>query len=142
MLANGFFLSCFIFLSFSYRVQFDVTVPSGDKSFVVNVDPTWAPLACMFLQNESFQYIFDWYLLLLAAKFKELLGVKYYDENAFFRVSKGFMTLFGISGDPEANRQYTHARFEDEPTKVSNKRGYLTFIPTGTHFSLFDFILI
>lgn len=72
--------------------------------------------------------------IVLATKFKELLGVKYYDENAFFRVSKNFMTLFGISGNPEANRQYTHAKFEDEPAKVSNKRGYLTFIPTGTHF--------
>ena len=29
---------------FAYRVKFDVSIPSGDASFIMNVVPQWAPI--------------------------------------------------------------------------------------------------
>ena len=50
-------------------------------SFIIRVSPQLAPLG--------------------AARFRELVGSKFYDGAPFFRVIAGFMAQFGINGDPQ-----------------------------------------
>jgi peptidyl-prolyl cis-trans isomerase A (cyclophilin A) len=95
----------------AYKVKFDVSIPSGDASFVVDVDAQWAPIG--------------------AARFKELVESKFYDGCRFFRVIPGFMAQIGISGDPAVSAEWRSKTIADEPVLKSNLRGYLSFAKTG-----------
>ena len=94
-----------------FRVQFDVSVQSGDSSFVVEVDESWAPLG--------------------AARFKELVSAGFYDDTRFFRVIPGFMAQFGLSGDPKVSSEWRAKPINDEPVTQKNLPGYITFAKTG-----------
>ena len=91
----------------TFRVKFETS--AGD--FVVEVHPDWAPKG--------------------AARFKELVEAKYYDECRFFRVIEGFMAQFGMNGDPEINAKWDKKEIQDDPVKQSNTRGRLTFAMSG-----------
>lgn len=80
-------------------------------SFTVEVHPSWAPLG--------------------AARFKELLDRHFFDSVRFFRVVPGFMAQFGIAGEPAEAARWENAKLADDPVKVSNKRGYITFATSG-----------
>jgi peptidyl-prolyl cis-trans isomerase A (cyclophilin A) len=95
----------------AFRVKFDVSVPSGDASFVMNVDPQWAPIG--------------------AARFKELVQSKFFDGCRFFRVIPGFMAQIGINGDPALSAEWRSKTINDEPVLKSNLRGYVSFAKTG-----------
>merc|ERR1712194_598258 len=82
-----------------------------NKTFRVKVHPDWAPLG--------------------AARFKELVEAKFYDDIRFFRVIPNFMVQFGLSGDPAKNAEWRAKPINDEPVKESNKPGYITFAKTG-----------
>jgi peptidyl-prolyl cis-trans isomerase A (cyclophilin A) len=56
-----------------------------------------------------------------------LVKIGYYDNVAFFRAIEGFMVQFGIHGDPKINGLWSETNLQDEPVKVSNKKGYLTY---------------
>ncbi len=101
-----FFPTCF-----AYRVKFDVSIPSGDASFIINVDPQWAPIG--------------------AARFKELVESKFFDGCRFFRVIPGFMAQIGINGDPATSAEWRSKTIPDEPVLKSNLRGYVSFAKTG-----------
>jgi peptidyl-prolyl cis-trans isomerase A (cyclophilin A) len=90
-----------------YRVKFETS--EGD--FVVEVHPDWAPNG--------------------AARFKELVEAKFYDDCRFFRVINGFMAQFGMNGDPEVNDQWREMKIKDDPNKKSNTRGMMTFATSG-----------
>lgn len=94
-----------------FRVQFDVKTTAGDEKFVVQVHEDWAPIG--------------------AARFKELVETKFYDDTRFFRVIPSFMVQFGLSGDPGLNAEWRAKTIKDEPVKESNKPGYITFAKTG-----------
>ena len=77
----------------------------------VKVNSAWAPIG--------------------AARFKELVEAKFYDDTRFFRVIPSFMVQFGLSGDPATNAKWRSKGIMDEPVKESNKPGYITFAKTG-----------
>ncbi len=90
---------------------FHVLFETSKGDFTVEVTRAWAPRG--------------------ADRFYNLVKNGYYDGCRFFRVVKGFMVQFGISGDPEVNAAWRAARFEDDPGRESNKRGYVTFAHAG-----------
>lgn len=90
-----------------YKVDLQTT--KGDVVILVHRD--WSPLG--------------------ADHFYELVKKGYYDNNAFFRVVKGFVVQFGMNGDPAINKSLGEATIPDDPPKVSNKTGSVTFAQTG-----------
>jgi len=97
-----------------FRVKFDVALnPATDEveSFTVLVHEDWAPIG--------------------AARFKELVLAGFYDDIRFFRVIPSFMVQFGLNGDPAVSSEWRSKTIQDEPVKVSNKPGYVTFAKTG-----------
>ena len=66
-----------------------------------------------------------------ANRFRDLVEEKFYDDVRFFRVIPSFMVQFGLSGDPAKNTEWRAKTIQDEPVKVSNKPGYITFAKTG-----------
>jgi peptidyl-prolyl cis-trans isomerase A (cyclophilin A) len=91
----------------TYRVRFE----TSKGNFVMEVHPEWAPKG--------------------AARFKELVEAKYYDECRFFRVIEGFMAQFGMNGDPKVNAEWDKKEIQDDPVKQSNTRGRVTFATSG-----------
>lgn len=91
----------------TFRVLFD----TSKGEFTVEVTRAWAPQG--------------------ADRFYNLVANGYYDACRFFRVVKGFMVQFGISGDPQINAVWRSARIEDDRGKESNKRAYVTFAHAG-----------
>ena len=45
------------------------------------------------------------------------------------------MVQFGLNGDPEVSSSWRAKTITDEPVKVSNKPGYMTFAKTGARNS-------
>jgi peptidyl-prolyl cis-trans isomerase A (cyclophilin A) len=90
-----------------YKVKFTTT--KGD--FVVEVTREWAPQG--------------------ADRFYNLVKNGFYEDTRFFRVIKGFMVQFGISGEPKINDVMQEARISDDPVKQSNSRGNITFATAG-----------
>ena len=68
-----------------------------------------------------------------ADRFYNLVKNGFYDNCRFFRVIEGFMVQFGINGDPAVNQVWQQARIQDDPTKESNDRGYITFANAGAN---------
>lgn len=56
---------------------------------------------------------------------------RYYDGVRFYRVIPGFMAQFGFHGDPAVTRAWDPYLLPDEPPKLSNTRGMLTFASRG-----------
>ena len=90
-----------------YRVRFNTT--KGD--FVVLVHRDWAPRA--------------------ADRFYELVNMRFFDSNALFRVLPGFVVQWGINGDPKVAKDWSALTIKDDPVKVSNHRGTITFATDG-----------
>ena len=86
-----------------YKAKFD----TSQGAVVIEVHRDWAPLG--------------------ADRFYNLVKTGFYDDVRFFRVLEGFMAQFGMHGDPSVQAAWGSARFNDDPVKESNKRGYVTF---------------
>jgi peptidyl-prolyl cis-trans isomerase A (cyclophilin A) len=91
----------------TYKVEFDTTA----GPFVVEVHHDWAPIA--------------------ADRFYNLVKNGFYNNARFFRVVPNFMVQFGMSGDPAVTSAWASTPMKDEPSKQSNKKGYITFARTG-----------
>jgi cyclophilin family peptidyl-prolyl cis-trans isomerase len=104
-------LLVFALAAADFRVRFDVETTEGPSSFTILVHEDWAPIG--------------------AAQFKQLVEAKFYDDTRFFRVIPTFMVQFGLNGDPKKNAEWRAKTINDEPVKVSNKPGYITFAKTG-----------
>jgi peptidyl-prolyl cis-trans isomerase A (cyclophilin A) len=93
----------------TYRVKLETS--KGD--IVVEVQKEWAPRA--------------------AERFYELVGAGYYNGTRFHRVMRSFVAQFGIAPDPKQGQLWRELKFADEPVKLGNKRGTLSFAHSGPH---------
>jgi peptidyl-prolyl cis-trans isomerase A (cyclophilin A) len=90
-----------------YKAKFD----TSKGPFVVEVHRDWAPNG--------------------ADRFYNLVKNGFYNDVRFFRVLEGFMAQFGINGDPSISAVWRDANIKDDPVKVSNGRGTITFATAG-----------
>merc|ERR550537_1300859 len=86
-------------------------LPGGEETFKVKVHPDWAPKG--------------------AARFQEIIDGGLLSEARFFRVVPGFVAQFGIPAKPEVAAEWRQKTIQDDPVKVSNKRGTLVFATSG-----------
>jgi len=91
--------------------QFKVRFETTKGHFVVEVHRDWAPVG--------------------ADRFYNLVMADFFEDVAFFRTVDGFMTQFGIHGDPAVSKAWQFARIKDERASKSNTRGRITFAKTG-----------
>ena len=107
-----------------FTIQLDSSKPEELSELEIECHPDWAPGA--------------------AARFKELVELGFYKDSPFFRVLPGFIAQFGISADPAFNKQWMYCDtsdaeavklckqpLPDEPRKVPNKKGTLSFASSG-----------
>ncbi|MFZ0593179.1 MAG: peptidylprolyl isomerase [Bryobacteraceae bacterium] len=66
-----------------------------------------------------------------ADRFYELATMHFFDGNYFFRVLPGFIVQWGINGDPKVAKDWSVLNIADDPPKVSNKSGTVTFATAG-----------
>lgn len=86
-----------------FRVQFE----TSQGNFVVEAHRDWAP------------YGVD--------RFYELVQMKYFDQNRFFRVVPGFIAQFGVHRDFNVHEKWRTMFIPDDPPKEKNVRGTLAF---------------
>jgi peptidyl-prolyl cis-trans isomerase A (cyclophilin A) len=91
----------------TYRVSFKTT----KGTFVVTVHRAWSPHG--------------------ADRFYNLARAHFFDGVTFFRVVKNFVVQFGISGDPKVAAAWQQATIPDDPVKVSNTPGTITYADAG-----------
>mmetsp|Transcript_1612 Transcript_1612/g.2392 ORF Transcript_1612/g.2392 Transcript_1612/m.2392 type:complete len:200 (-) Transcript_1612:56-655(-) len=96
-----------------WKATFSVEDLTGQKagSFTIDVHPDWAPLG--------------------AARFKELVEAKYFDQSCFFRAVPNFVAQFGLAADPKTTAEWRDKDLKDDPVKTSNTAGRLTFATAG-----------
>jgi peptidyl-prolyl cis-trans isomerase A (cyclophilin A) len=90
---------------------FDVSFTTTKGTFVVTVHRAWAPRG--------------------ADRFYNLVKAGFFNGDEFFRVVKGFVVQFGISGYPQVSSAWQNANIPDDPVKTSNKPGTITFADAG-----------
>jgi peptidyl-prolyl cis-trans isomerase A (cyclophilin A) len=56
---------------------------------------------------------------------------KFFDDNRFFRIVKGFIVQFGLNGDTLVSAQWQTRTIPDDPVKQSNTPGMLSFAMAG-----------
>jgi peptidyl-prolyl cis-trans isomerase A (cyclophilin A) len=66
-----------------------------------------------------------------ADRFYNLVRAHFFDGVEFFRVVKGFVVQFGISGYPAVSTAWQSANIQDDPVHASNTRGTITFADAG-----------
>ena len=91
----------------SFRVAFE----TSQGKFDVMARKAWAPIG--------------------VDRFYTLVQTKYFDDVRFFRVVKGFVAQFGMSGDPKATQDWQRRCMADEPVQHSNSRGSVSFARGG-----------
>jgi peptidyl-prolyl cis-trans isomerase A (cyclophilin A) len=66
-------------------------------------------------------------------RFEELTRVGFWKDCRIFRVLPGFVVQFGINGDPAVQAKWRASNLSDDPVKVSNDRGTVTFATAGAN---------
>jgi len=98
-----------------FQVKFTTTVRGQSTNFILlNITRSNAPIGV----DRFYQ------LLTLSAG-------AYYNQNGFFRVVPGFVVQFGISGVPAVAQQWESAYIQDDPVKLSNKKGTIAYADAG-----------
>lgn len=90
-----------------FRVKFQTS--QGD--FVVEANRAWAPHG--------------------VDRFHELLRMRYFDQNRFFRVLPGFIAQFGAHRDFSVHATWRQLFIPDDPPREKNLRGTLAFAKSG-----------
>uniref|UniRef100_A0A7S4UMD9 peptidylprolyl isomerase n=1 Tax=Ditylum brightwellii TaxID=49249 RepID=A0A7S4UMD9_9STRA len=98
----------------SKLIKFHVAMLDGtsgaEGSFVVKTRPEWAPLG--------------------AAQFDELTSVNFWEGCRIFRVLPGFVSQFGINGDPDVQSRWKEP-IKDDPVATTNAAGTVVFATAG-----------
>uniref|UniRef100_A0A7S4AC06 peptidylprolyl isomerase n=1 Tax=Pseudo-nitzschia australis TaxID=44445 RepID=A0A7S4AC06_9STRA len=94
-------------------VEIQVNNLDGGESGTIKIQmkPDWAPRG--------------------VARFEELISNGFYDNCRFFRVLPGFISQFGITGDPSVMSKWRSSSIPDDPVKVTNSRGTVVFATAG-----------
>jgi peptidyl-prolyl cis-trans isomerase A (cyclophilin A) len=92
-----------------FRVRFATT--QGD--IVVEATKAWAPHG--------------------VDRFYELVNMRYFDQNYFFRVVPGFIAQFGVNKDYDIHDRWRKYFIADDPRVEKNVRGTLAFAQSGPH---------
>jgi len=87
----------------TFRARFETT----RGTFVLEVVRAWAPLG--------------------ADRFYNLIRHGYYDDVRFHRTVPGFITQWGVSGDPVVSAVWYDLGMPDDSVVVSNARGMMAF---------------
>jgi peptidyl-prolyl cis-trans isomerase A (cyclophilin A) len=90
---------------------FVVRFATSEGDFVVQVNRAWAPIG--------------------AQRFYSLVRNGYYVGVRFFRVIPGFMAQFGAHGVPAVDEAWLDQQIPDDPVRVPNERGTITFAKAG-----------
>ncbi|MBC8088472.1 MAG: peptidylprolyl isomerase [Phycisphaerae bacterium] len=65
-----------------------------------------------------------------ADRFHYLVANGFFPGTRFFRVVRGFVAQFGLSGRPAVDAAFDPLTFKDDPRKISNAKGTLVFAKT------------
>mmetsp|Transcript_28380 Transcript_28380/g.32432 ORF Transcript_28380/g.32432 Transcript_28380/m.32432 type:complete len:242 (-) Transcript_28380:106-831(-) len=65
------------------------------------------------------------------ARFEELTEDNFWKGCRFFRVLPGFVSQFGVTGDPKQQLKWKSQSITDDPVMVSNDRGTVVFATSG-----------
>ncbi|MBI1933524.1 MAG: peptidylprolyl isomerase [Ignavibacteriales bacterium] len=71
------------------------------------------------------------YSPLAVDRFYYLVKNNYYSENRFFRVLPNFVVQWGMKGIPEIDKVWQDLGVADEPVKLSNEKGSISFARGG-----------
>jgi peptidyl-prolyl cis-trans isomerase A (cyclophilin A) len=85
--------------------------PGNSGTIKIQLHPEWAPNG--------------------VKRFEELTSESFWEGCRFFRVLPGFVSQFGINGDPVIQAKWRNAKIKDDPVLVSNKRGTVVFATAG-----------
>ena len=96
----------------SFRARFE----TSKGTFIIEVQRVWAPIG--------------------ADRFYNLVRHGFYDDQRFSRVVSGFITQWGLSGDPEVTRSWRGQTILDDPVVESNTRGAIAYAMTGPNTRL------
>ncbi len=91
--------------------SFDVNMLTTKGMMVVRVRRHWAPIG--------------------ADRFYALVRNQYFDSVAFHRTIRNFVAQFGIHGDTAVSRAWRGKSILDDPVKVVNQKGTLSFARGG-----------
>ncbi len=91
----------------TFRVKFTTT--QGD--ILVEATRAWAPRG--------------------VDRFHELVNMRYFDENYFFRVVPGFIAQFGVHKDYDVHDRWRKYFLVDDERREKNRRGTLAFAQSG-----------
>lgn len=91
----------------SFLVMFE----TSKGHFVVKAHRSWSPLAVDRLYH--------------------LIRLEYFDESSIYRMVPGFVAQFGIHNDEKVNKAWKDLGIEDEPVRMSNRRGTVSFARGG-----------
>ncbi|MFT7288299.1 MAG: homoserine O-acetyltransferase [Halieaceae bacterium] len=91
--------------------SFEVRFRTTEGPFTLQVERALAPLG--------------------ADRFYQLLTQGFYTGVRFHRVRAGYITQFGINGNPEVTQHWKDERIADDPVRSSNLRGSIAFAMTG-----------
>ena len=87
--------------------SFDVKMLTTKGEMIVRARRNWSPLG--------------------VDRFYALARNQYFDSVAFFRTVGNFVAQFGIHGDTAVSRAWRGKSFLDEPVKVANQKGTLSY---------------
>ena len=91
--------------------SFDVEMQTTKGAMLVRVRRHWAPHG--------------------ADRFYVLVRNRYFDDVAFHRTMRNFVAQFGIHGDPAVSAAWRGRTIPDDPVRVVNQRGTLSFARGG-----------
>jgi len=87
--------------------SFVVTIETSRGDFRLEVVRAWAPIG--------------------ADRFYNLVRLGYYDDARFHRVVPGFITQWGVAGDPDVTSVWYDRGIPDDPVVSSNVRGSIAY---------------
>lgn len=87
--------------------SFDVNMTTTKGTMIVRVRRNWAPIG--------------------ADRFYALVRNHYFDSVAFHRTIRNYVAQFGIHGDTAVSRAWRNRSILDEPVKIQNRKGTLSF---------------